>query len=287
MIESGGTSFHPKAYLFKSIDSATVIIGSSNLSKPALTSGIEWNLYAPSEVDADIFETAADEFMKLFLSLNTVPVHLEQIEKYRQRYDELNRSLPFSAGFDPKSEIEMTFGTSGQEQQIADPNEIYASPILEPRPAQQLALDALHDTIIAGHEKALAVLATGLGKTYLAAFFAKSYKRVPFIAHREELLLQAQQSFANVFPCRTSGIYNGYQKDKETEFVFASIQTLARKHHLHQFAPDTFDLIVLDEFHHAAATTYERVLEYFKPAFLLGLTATTRPARQQGRLQPV
>ncbi|GKV65195.1 MULTISPECIES: DEAD/DEAH box helicase family protein [unclassified Sporosarcina] len=272
MIESGGTSFHPKAYLFKSAERATVIIGSSNLSKSALTSGIEWNLYAPSTVDDEIFETAADEFMKLFLSPNTVLVHLEQIEKYRQRYEDMNRSLPFSAAFDPKTEIEMTFGAT--EQQIADPNETYASAVLEPRPAQQLALDALHDTVSAGYEKALAVLATGLGKTYLAAFFAENYQRVLFIAHREELLTQAQQSFAQVFPDRTSGIYNGHQKVNDTDFVFASIQTLARNYHLQKFSPTAFDLIVVDEFHHAAAATYERVLNYFKPKFLLGLTAT-------------
>lgn len=73
MIESGGTSFHPKAYLFKSQNSSTVIIGSSNLSRSALTKGIEWNLYAPSTVDEELFETSAYEFMKMFLSANTVP----------------------------------------------------------------------------------------------------------------------------------------------------------------------------------------------------------------------
>ena len=274
MMESGGTSFHPKAYLFKSTTGTTVIVGSSNLSKSALTSGIEWNLYAPSTVDTEIFETTALEFMNLFLSPNTVQLNSGQIAKYRERYDETNRKLPFSAALDPKTEIEMTFGVTNVEQQIADPSALYESTILKPRPAQQLALDALNETVEKGFEKALVVLATGLGKTYLAAFFAQTYPRVLFIAHREELLLQAQQSFAHVFPDRTSGIYNGQQKEYDADFVFASIQTLAMRHHLQRFEPTAFDLIVVDEFHHAAAPTYEKVLDHFQPKFMLGLTAT-------------
>lgn len=272
MFESGGTSFHPKAYLFKTSERATVIIGSSNLSKSALTSGIEWSLYAPSTVDEELFETAAAEFMKMFLSPNTLTLNTEQIAHYRKRYDETNKRLPFSAAVDPQTEIELTFGVV--EPQLTDPPENYSKETLEPRPAQQLALDALQTTVESGYTKALATLATGLGKTYLAAFFAASYTRVLFIAHREELLIQAQQSFTHVFPERTSGIYNGQQKTSDTEFVFASIQTLARHYHLAKFLPDAFDLIVVDEFHHAAANTYERVLDYFKPSFLLGLTAT-------------
>ena len=274
MKESAGTSFHPKAYLFQSKTGASVIVGSSNLSKSALTIGIEWNLYAPSTVDAEIFETAAHEFMNLFLSPNTVQINNEQIAKYRTRYDETNRKLPFSAVYDSKTELEMTFGATILDDQVADPSAPYKSTTVEPRPAQQLALDALNKTVEAGYEKALVVLATGLGKTYLAAFFAQDYPRVLFIAHREELLLQAQQSFKHVFPDRTSGIYNGQQKESDGDFVFASIQTLAMRHHLQRFEPTAFDLIVVDEFHHAAAPTYEKVLDHFKPRFLLGLTAT-------------
>lgn len=274
MMESGGTSFHPKAYLFQSKTSATVIIGSSNLSKSALTSGVEWNLYAPSTVDAEIFETASLEFMNLFLSPNTIKLNSVQIAKYRTRYDETNRKLPFSAALDSKKEIELTFGANTVDPAIADPSATYELTSLEPRPAQQLALDALNETVEAGYEKALVVLATGLGKTDLAAFFAQTYPRVLFVAHREELLLQAQQSFKHVFPNRTSGIYNGQQKENDADFVFASIQTLAMRHHLQRFEPTAFDLIVVDEFHHAAAPTYEKVLDHFKPKFLLGLTAT-------------
>ncbi|MDW0115027.1 DEAD/DEAH box helicase family protein [Sporosarcina saromensis] len=273
LVESGGTSFHPKAYLFKSPEQATVIVGSSNLSKSALTQGVEWNLYAPSTVDEAIFHQATHEFMKLFLAANTVLLNEAQIASYRIRHEETNRRLPLSASFDPKTEIEMTFGQSEQQTIVHDQNTPYQS-ALTPRPAQQLALTALHETMAAGYEKALVVLATGLGKTYLSAFFAENFGRVLFIAHREELLTQAQQSFAHVFHKRTGGIYNGQHKQDDADFVFASIQTLAMRHHLHRFKPTDFDLVIVDEFHHAASPTYERVLEYFKPTFLLGLTAT-------------
>ena len=117
-------------------------------------------------------------------------------------------------------------------------------------------------------------MATGLGKTYLAGFFAQKFKRILFIAHREEILYQAKRSFGQIMPDRSGGIYNGKRKDAEAETIFASVSTLSMKQHLEVFQPDTFDLIIIDEFHHAAATTYQRVLDYFKPQFLLGITAT-------------
>ncbi len=124
-------------------------------------------------------------------------------------------------------------------------------------------------------------MATGLGKTYLAAFFAKNYRRVLFAAHREELLRQASKSFAEVMPERTVGIYDGQHKEGDADTVFASILTLSMKKHLESFEPDAFDLVIIDEFNHAAASTYRRVLNNFQPAFLLGITAT--PTRTDGK----
>ena len=124
------------------------------------------------------------------------------------------------------------------------------------------------------YDRAMVVLATGLGKTYLAAFFARKFKRVLFIAHREEFLRQAQRSFLHVHPAKTTGFFNAAEKDIEADFVFASIYSLGSRHNMERFNPDDFDLIVVDEFHHAAAPTYERVLDYFRPKFLLGITAT-------------
>ena len=124
------------------------------------------------------------------------------------------------------------------------------------------------------YSRAMVVLATGLGKTYLAAFFAEKFKRVLFVAHREEILFQAKQSFQHVHPDRTNAFYNASEKETDADFIFASIYTLGSQYHLDRFEPDAFDLIVVDEFHHAAAPTYERLLNHFEPKFLLGITAT-------------
>ena len=272
LMQSGGTSFHPKAYLFKSGGRAAVIVGSSNLSAAALTNAVEWNLLASETGDPQLFEEAAEQFFDLFLAPSTVACDSVQIELYREQHEKTKRDLPFTAVFTEDDETEMMLGLSPQTQ-TAEPGESYAGEVLTPRPAQQIALENLREMEEKGHTKAMAVLATGLGKTYLAAFFADG-RRTLFIAHRKELLAQAEQSFRLVHPAKTTGIYNARTKDKNRDFVFASIQTLARKERLEAFRPDEFDIIVIDEFHHAAAATYERVLNYFKPKFLLGLTAT-------------
>lgn len=123
-------------------------------------------------------------------------------------------------------------------------------------------------------------MATGLGKTLLAAFDSNrpDFRRVLFIAHREEILRQSRDAFRQVRPDGRFGFFLGADKDPEADVVFASIQTLHR--HLNRFESDRFDYVVVDEFHHAAAPTYRRAIESFRPKFLLGLTAT--PDRLDG-----
>ncbi|MFC7366302.1 MULTISPECIES: DEAD/DEAH box helicase family protein [Bhargavaea] len=276
--KSGGASFHPKAYLFRGKENHHLIVGSSNLSKSALTSGVEWNLLAPSQADEQAFEVAEDQFLKLFYHESTVPLNPETLTDYKENHREANRQRPLSAAWSAEEEAEMMLGP-GEAQEIAESGVDYetkpasAEP-LQPRPAQQMALDSLEATMEEEYDRAMVVLATGLGKTYLAAFFSRKFKRVLFIAHREEILRQAQQSFLHVHPDKTSGFFNAAVKETEADFVFASIYTLGSRHNMERFRPDDFDLIVVDEFHHAAAPTYERVLDYFNPEFLLGITAT-------------
>ena len=107
-----------------------------------------------------------------------------------------------------------------------------------------------------------------------------AYKRVLFVAHREEILDQACETFRKARPNAQLGLYTGRTKAPDADVVFASIQTLGRQNHLLRFAPEAFDYIVVDEFHHAAANTYRRLLNHFTPKFLLGLTAT--PERTDG-----
>jgi len=133
-----------------------------------------------------------------------------------------------------------------------------------------------------GNQAGLVVLATGLGKTWLSAFDALAFKarRILFVAHREEILRQARDTFRRIRPEASLGFYTGQDKAPDAEVIFASIQTLGRVNHLRRFGPQDFDYIVVDEFHHAAARSYRKLIDYFEPGFLLGLTAT--PERTDG-----
>jgi superfamily II DNA or RNA helicase len=146
----------------------------------------------------------------------------------------------------------------------------------EPTAIQAEALKALTLTREEGFKRGLVVLATGLGKTWLSAFDARQMgaRRVLFVAHREEILNQAAETFLRIRPRARVGFYMGQSRDEQVDILCASVQTLGRAEHLSRFAPQHFDYLVIDEFHHAAAPTYRKLLKYFAPQFLLGLTAT-------------
>ena len=150
----------------------------------------------------------------------------------------------------------------------------------KPRPIQEEALRALAQTRSDGFRAGMVTMATGLGKTWLAAFDAArpEVTRVLFVAHREEILKQSRDVFRRVIPDASLGLYYGGEKRPDAEIVFASVQTLSRN--LDRFAPDAFDYVFVDEFHHAAAASYRKVLDHFTPDFLVGLTAT--PDRMDG-----
>lgn len=272
--KSGGASFHPKSYLFRGTDTSHLIVGSSNLSSSALTTGVEWSLIAPISVDAEVFEEAVTQFLKYFYADQTVSLNAETLAEYRSLHKAANLKRPISPIWSEAEEVEMTVGPAlPQQPEVAETQTLYRAPI-SPRPAQREALNALDNVLAEDYSRAMVVLATGLGKTYLAAFFAEKFKRVLFVAHREEILSQAKQSFEHVHPDRSSAFYKASEKGTDADFIFASIYTLGSQYHLDQFEKDAFDLIVVDEFHHAAAPTYERLLNHFEPKFLLGITAT-------------
>ncbi|MCI9036023.1 MAG: DEAD/DEAH box helicase, partial [Lachnospiraceae bacterium] len=155
--------------------------------------------------------------------------------------------------------------------------------LFQPRGAQIEALYALEDSRSEGATKGLVQAATGVGKTYLAAFDSAKYERVLFVAHREEILKQAAISFKNVRHSDDYGFFYGKQKDTDKAVIFASVATLGRNEYLTEdfFAPDYFDYVIIDEFHHAVNEQYQRIVKYFRPQFLLGLTAT--PERMDGK----
>jgi len=279
---SRGVSFHPKAYLFENTTSGYFIVGSSNLSKMALTEGIEWNIGLDKSVDENVFAEAMEEFLKLFYADETVQVNEETLKDYEKQYHDYHQRHPnLARTWAEAEEVELMLPLDKAETEIneRDHDVIYdpatvTYETIRPRFAQVEALERLEATYEEGYDKAMVVMATGLGKTYLAAFFARNFQKALFIAHREEILRQAKRSFQRVISNKTFGIYDRNEKEKDADIIFASIFTLSMKKHLKVFSKDAFDLIIIDEFHHAAARSYQRVLDYFEPKFLLGITAT-------------
>ncbi|MCP1135778.1 DEAD/DEAH box helicase family protein [Paenibacillus polysaccharolyticus] len=278
---SMGTSFHPKAYLFDhEHGEGMLIVGSSNFSFTALKTGYEWNLAMNAEAEPYTFQSALEKFMQSFYHETTLPVNPDSIAQYEEEYRQYHQKNPEM--FQRIMEMEEAeFGTRLSEDETEQESAVLSLLPIQPRFAQLDALEALNATMEEQYEKAMVVMATGLGKTYLAGFFAQRFQRILFIAHREEILNQAKKSFQQIMPERSHGIINGKHKDGETDCVYASIYTLSLQRHRDVFAADAFDLIVVDEFHHAAAKTYMKVIEYFRPQFLLGITAT--PDRLDGK----
>ena len=261
VFEAADGTFHPKSYVFHDAAGGGVaLVGSSNLTRPALTSGIEWNFRTVTSGDRSGFADVVASFEVLFHHPQTRPLDGAWVDRYRDRRSTL-RAVP--------------------EREIAPASEEPEAPPA-PHKVQQRALTALEETRAAGNKAGLVVLATGLGKTWLSAFDCArpEFRRVLFVAHREEILKQAILTFRRIRPQDHLGLYTGQEKTPDADVVFASIQTLGRQAHLRRFATDEFDYVVVDEFHHAAARTYRRLIDYFEPKFLLGLTAT--PERTDG-----
>lgn len=258
-------SFHPKSYMFHYKDYSELYIGSSNISRSALTSGIEWNYRFSNKTDPINYEKFYNTFVDLFEN-HSIVIDDEELKKYSKNWHRPAVSKDLDR-YDLQDDKE----TSNQ------------IPLFEPRGAQIEALCALENTRAEGARRALVQAATGVGKTYLAAFDSKNYERVLFVAHREEILKQAAESFKNVRDSDDYGFFNRDSKCTEKSVIFASVATLGRVEYLNEnyFEPDYFTYVVIDEFHHAVNEQYQRIVDYFKPKFLLGLTAT--PERMDGK----
>jgi superfamily II DNA or RNA helicase/diadenosine tetraphosphate (Ap4A) HIT family hydrolase/HKD family nuclease len=249
------TSFHPKAYIFtsSSTGAGVAFVGSSNLSRSGISKGVEWNIQTSGTTEL------VTEFERLWNDQRSLPLTDEWLEHYeevqRTRREAVNK---------PGEEFDALVELAEEE-----PEDV-------PRPwsVQREGLSALEATRIEGHQAGLVVMATGLGKTWLAAFDSTrpEFRRVLFIAHREEILTQTRDVYRRIRPTGRLTMFTGHERDPDGDVVFASVQSLQRN--LSVFDPEQFDYIVVDEFHHAAARTYRQVLGYFRPRFMLGLTAT-------------
>ncbi len=263
-------SFHPKSYIFHYGGYSDIYIGSSNISRSALTSGIEWNYRFSSVSDPKNYEKFYQAFEELFKH-HSIIIDDEELKRYSQTWHR------------PAVAKDLERYEYSHQNEENEPEDTKVRLLYEPRGAQIEALCALEDTRAEGAKRALVQAATGVGKTYLAAFDSKSYERVLFVAHREEILKQAAVSFRNVRNSEDYGFFTGEEKSTDKSVIFASVATLGRSEYLSEkyFAPDYFQYLVIDEFHHAVNEQYQRIVKYFKPQFLLGLTAT--PERMDGR----
>lgn len=257
-------SFHPKAYFFHKQNDSEVFIGSSNISRSALTNGIEWNYRLSARKHKEDFDGFYAVFEDLFNN-HSVLIDDDELKLYAKtwRKPAVTKDL--------------------EKQEAIDADDVLPLQMYEPRGVQIEALYALEQSRREGSDKGLIQAATGIGKTYLAAFDSKQYQRILFVAHREEILNQAAISFCNVRCEDDYGFFNGKTHDINKSVIFASVASLGKDEYLTEkyFSPDYFDYIVIDEFHHAVNDQYKKIIEYFKPKFLLGLTAT--PERMDGR----
>lgn len=251
-------NFHIKGYIFEQNDYYTLIVGSNNLTQTALKANKEWSLKINSLANGALINNTLSQFQQMWQE--ALPLTDIWLKQYTDKYHSLQK-------------LKREFATA--QENISTNN-------VTPNKMQQEALKALTKLQQNNKHKALLISATGTGKTYLSAFAVKKAnpKRLLFLAHREQILKQACKTFAKIIPDIQYGILSANHKDFHKPYLFSTINMLSKEENLIQFAPTHFDYIIIDETHRAGASSYLKILNYFQPQFLLGMTAT--PERTDG-----
>ena len=265
-------NMHAKGYLFNRDGASTVIIGSSNLTQQALTLNKEWNVLFQTPSNSTSFATIKNEFESLWGDGETAILSEDWIEGYESYW---LQDAPAS-----KNRLD-TYHVQDADIALQRTAASSASTPVTPNKMQRLALEALEVIHARNEPRALLVSATGTGKTYLSAFDVQAVrpKRVLFLAHRDRILKASMASYKKLL----GGQYNTARYESGSDVshatcVFAMCSTMVR--HLDEFDPHAFDYIIIDEAHRTGSGTYQKIMEYFKPAFYLGMTAT--PNRTDG-----
>lgn len=251
-------NFHIKGYIFEQNDYYTLIVGSNNLTQTALKSNKEWSLKINSLANGALINNTLSQFQQMWQE--AMPLTDIWLKQYADKYHSLQK-------------LKREFATAQENISTND---------ITPNKMQQEALKALEKLQQDNKHKALLISATGTGKTYLSAFAVKKAnpKRLLFLAHREQILKQACKTFTQIIPDIQYGILSANHKDFHKPYLFATINMLSKEENLTQFTPTHFDYIIIDETHRAGASSYLKILNYFQPQFLLGMTAT--PERTDG-----
>ena len=254
-VESAEEGFHTKGYIFKKEEIYRIIIGSSNMTKSALTTNKEWNTKIISTEQGEVAGEIIKEFDDLWHSSYALEFDTFY-ENYKEKYNIIKRQREIA------KQEQVTFLEKDK---------------LQPNSMQVGFISNLRKILESGEKRALLISATGTGKTYASAFAMRElgFKRVLFLVHRGQLARQTKKSYEKVFANTVSmGLVGAGYHDYNKDYIFATVQTLNKDEYLMEYKPDAFDCIVLDEAHHTSADTYQKVMNYFTPKLWLGMTAT-------------
>ncbi len=254
--------FHSKGYIFNTQEDHALIIGSTNLTANALKVNYEWNVKLRLLPTEYFIKQIRSQFEAVWAS--SVALTEDWIKNYEISY------VKYTATKIVQEELALVqqhFKAASETKRQIEPNKMQVAALKN--------IEALREQ---GANKGLIISATGTGKTFLSAFDVRSYspKRMLFIAHREQILMKSKLDFIKVIGGEASnfGLLSGTNKDVEAKYLFSTIQTISRSDVLSQFDPDAFDYILIDEVHKAGAKSYRKVIDYFKPKYLMGMTAT-------------
>lgn len=266
MTDLSKDGFHTKGYIFNENGLYKIIVGSSNLTQSALTKNKEWNSLLYSMSGGEYIDSLLKEFEELWDS------------KYSYSFDR------FISGYEQIYNYIKEQRKKENDSRLNAIKKSYDLYKIEPNSMQKAFLRELCDLVNRGEKRALLVSATGTGKTYASAFAVRELnpRRMLFLVHREQIARKALETYRNVFgDTRTYGLVSGTSKEFDKDFVFATIWTIAKDETLADLLPHRFSVIVIDEAHHSAADTYQKLMNYFEPDFWLGMTGS--PDRPDGR----
>ena len=255
-VDKEKSDFHTKGYIFRNKDIYKIIVGSSNMTMKALTVNKEWNTKVISTKDGEYAEEVLAEFEHMWEQSNDIQ---EVLATYEKMYEEKQRIL--------------------RETKIPSVRQN----TLEPNSMQVSFINNLRELWNKGAEKALLLSATATGKTYASAFAMREHnpRRALFIVHREQIAKKSIESYKDIFgDNKTFGLLSGNVKELNADYIFATMQMMSKEEIFTQFAPEEFQMIVIDEVHRVGSNSYKKIMEYFKPEFWLGMTAS--PDRPDG-----
>lgn len=263
--------FHTKGYMFHNGDNLRIIVGSSNLTQDAITKNHEWNTRLISSTEGAYAKDIEAEFNDLW---NSSVCYEEYRDEYADLYDHSKKE---------RDEITRLTRTL----------DLGYSQVLQPNSMQELFTMNIEEIIRKGGKKAMLISATGTGKTYASAFAIRKLfsenilkgKKALFLSHREQINRQALKSYKRIFgkniPMELlSGTNNDVAQAKKASFLFSTMNMMAKETIRKQFGKNDYSVIILDECHRSGAESYQKIISYFRPELLLGMSAS--PERTDG-----